>query len=123
MEEKRLGYLHKRRLIALKWLIMLLIGICTGLIAVFVDFAVKNLTKFKFRYVQDKLDSCLAEHCLYQPYLAWIGINMGMVLVSAVLILWEVNISKEFCLNIYLFLHSQLHVAQGFHKLNVILME
>jgi len=91
MEEKRLGYPHKRRLIILKWLIMLLIGIVTGLIAVFVDFSVKNLTKLKFRYVQNKLDLCLAEHCLFNPYLSWIGINMGLVLISAILILWEVN--------------------------------
>jgi chloride channel 6 len=93
MEEKRLGYQHKRRLIVLKWIIMLLIGVCTGLIAVFVDFSVKTLTKFKFSYVQIKLDSCLSEHCLFKPYLTWIGINMVMVLISALLIFWEVNIS------------------------------
>jgi len=92
MQEKRLGYEYKRRLIVLKWFIMLLIGICTGLIAVFVDFSVKKLTKFKFSYVQNKLDSCLLEHCLFQPYLIWIGINMFMVLMSGFLILWEVNI-------------------------------
>jgi chloride channel 6 len=73
---------------------MLFIGICTGLIAVFVDFSVKKLTKFKFSYVQNKLDLCLTEHCLFQPYLAWIGINMGLVLISAFLILWEVKILK-----------------------------
>lgn len=92
MEEKRLGYGHMRRLMILKWFIMLLIGICTGLIAVFVDVAVKNLTKFKFHYVQNKLDSCLAEHCLFIPYLSWIGINLLLVLISAVLVLWEVKI-------------------------------
>ncbi|CAF3295650.1 unnamed protein product [Rotaria socialis] len=89
MEEKRLGYQHTRRLVALKWLIMLLIGISTGLTAVFVDYTVKKLTKFKFSYVQNKLDYCLAEHCLFQPYLSWIGINMGMVLIAGFLILWE----------------------------------
>ncbi|CAF3399220.1 unnamed protein product [Rotaria sp. Silwood1] len=89
MEEKRLGYQHARRLIILKWLIMLLIGICTGLIAVFVDFTVKNLTKFKFSYVQNKLDTCLSEHCLFKPYLTWISINISMVLVAGFLILWE----------------------------------
>lgn len=92
MEEKRLGYPHKRRLMVIKWFIMLLIGITTGLIAVFVDFSVKNLTKIKFSYVQNRLDSCLAEHCLFQPYLAWIGINIAMVLVSGFLILWEVTV-------------------------------
>lgn len=92
MEEKHLGHAHKSRLMVIKWFIMLLIGICTGLIAVFVDFSVKNLTKLKFSYVQNKLDSCLAEHCLFQPYLTWIAINIGMVLVSGVLILWEVQI-------------------------------
>jgi chloride channel 7 len=92
MEEKRLGYPHRRRLIVLKWFIMLLIGICTGLIAVFVDFAVKKLTQFKFSYVQNKIDLCLAEHCLFQPYLAWIGINIALVLISALLVLWEVMI-------------------------------
>lgn len=91
MEEKRLGHAHRRRLVVLKWFIMLLIGICTGLTAVFVDFAVKNLTKFKFSYVQNKLDSCLSEHCLFQPYLAWIGINMAFVLVCSLLVLWEVT--------------------------------
>lgn len=91
MEEKRLGYEHKRRLIVLKWFIMLLIGICTGLIAVFVDFSVKMLTKFKFSYVQNKLDLCLTEHCLFKPYLTWIAINMSLVLISGLLILWEVN--------------------------------
>jgi len=93
MEEKRLGYPHQRRLMILKWLIMLLIGICTGLVAVLVDIAVKNLAKFKFSYVKNKLDYCLTEHCLFQPYLAWIGINIVFVLISAFLILWEV--SKE----------------------------
>ena len=95
MEEKRLGHAYKSRLMAIKWLIMLLIGICTGLIAVFVDFSVKSLTKLKFSYVQNKLDSCLAEHCLFRPYLAWIGINVAMVLVSGALILWEVSISTS----------------------------
>ncbi|CAF0877320.1 unnamed protein product [Rotaria sordida] len=89
MEEKRLGYQHTRRIVVLKWLIMLLIGICTGLIAVFVDFTVKNLTKFKFSYVQNKLETCLSEHCLFKPYLAWIGINISMVLIAGLLILWE----------------------------------
>lgn len=91
MEEKRLGYEHKRRLVILKWFIMLLIGICTGLIAVFVDFTVKNLTKFKFSYVQNKLDLCITEHCLFQPYLIWIGMNMLLVFISGMLILWEVK--------------------------------
>ena len=94
MEEKRLGYPHKRRLMVIKWFIMLLIGIITGLIAVFVDFSVKTLTKFKFTYVQNKLDSCLAEHCLFQPYLAWIAISIALVLVSGFLILWEVRVSS-----------------------------
>ncbi|CAF1294693.1 unnamed protein product [Adineta ricciae] len=89
MEEKRLGHQHRRRLVVLKWFIMLLIGICTGLIAVFVDFSVKNLTKFKFSFVQNKLDSCLSEHCLFKPYLTWIGINVAFVLVSSILVLWE----------------------------------
>ena len=91
MQEKRLGYEHKRRLIVLKWFIMLMIGIITGLIAVFVDFSVKHLSKLKFTYVQNTLDSCLANHCLFKPYLAWIGINIGMVLVAGFLILWEVS--------------------------------
>ncbi|CAF4115421.1 unnamed protein product [Adineta steineri] len=89
MEEKRLGHQHTRRLAVLKWVIMLLIGICTGLVAVFVDFAVKKLTKFKFSYVQNRLDTCLSEHCLFTPYLTWIAINMSFVLVSGLLILWE----------------------------------
>ncbi len=116
MEEKRLGYPHKRRLIVLKWFIMLLIGICTGLVAVFVDFSVKILTKFKFSYVQNKLDSCLTEHCLFVPYLSWIGINMLMVLISALLVLWEVNISIRKKNQVNLFSNSQLHVVQVFHK-------
>ena len=91
MEEKRLGYQFKRRLVVIKWLIMLMIGICTGLIAVFVDVSVKYLSRVKFSYVQTKLDSCLSEHCLFQPYLIWIAINMGFVLISALLILWEVS--------------------------------
>lgn len=124
MEEKRLGYQHARRLMVLKWVIMLLIGICTGLVAVFVDFCVKKLTKFKFSYVQNKLDSCLAEHCLYQPYLVWIAINVAMVLVASLLILWEVNIYFEDMkkrLNFILII-SPSHVVPVFHKLNVILM-
>jgi hypothetical protein len=122
MEEKRLGHHLKRRLIVLKWLIMLLIGICTGLIAVFVAFSVKSLTKFKFSYVQDKLDSCLAEHCLFNPYLTWIGINMSLVIIAALLILWEVNIfQSNQSINLFI-LNSQLHVVQVFLKLDVILM-
>jgi len=121
MEEKRLGHHLKRRLIVLKWLIMLLIGICTGLIAVFVAFSVKSLTKFKFSYVQDKLDSCLAEHCLFNPYLTWIGINMSLVIIAALLILWEVNIfQSNQSINLFI-LNSQLHVVQVFLKLDVIL--
>ena len=96
MEEKRLGHEHRRRLVVIKWFIMLLIGICTGLIAVFVDVSVKNLTKFKFNFVQNKLDSCLSEHCLIKPYLTWIGINVAFVLVSSILVLWEVILFHEF---------------------------
>lgn len=92
MEEKRLGYQHTRRLVVLKWFIMLLIGMITGLIAVLVDFTVKKLTSLKFTYVKNNLDYCLSEHCLFRPYLAWIGINMGLVIISGFLILWEVNI-------------------------------
>lgn len=115
MEDKRLGHEHQRRLMAIKWFIMLLIGICTGLIAVFVDFSVKNLTKLKFSYVQNKLDSCLAEHCLFRPYLAWIGINVAMVLVSGALILWEVRTST-LLIDRNLFSFSQRLVVQEFHK-------
>jgi hypothetical protein len=137
MEEKRLGYQHKRRLMVMKWMIMLLIGICTGLIAVVVDFSVKNLTRIKFSYVQTKLDSCLAEHCLFRPYLAWIVINVVMVLISGFLILWEVTIdvldvffrlfylfsfnnSKHVFLFFILIVHSRQHEAQAFHKSSAI---
>ena len=93
MEERRLGHEYSRRLVVLKWLIMLFIGIFTGLIAVFVDICVRIVSKFKFSYVQNDIDSCFAEHCLFKPYLTWMGINVGMVLISGFLILWEVTAS------------------------------
>lgn len=93
LEEKRLGYRHKHQLILIKWLIMMMIGVITGLIAVFVDFSVKKLSSMKLNYVQNSLDSCLSRHCLIRPYISWIGINVGMAFISGLLILWEVSSS------------------------------
>ncbi|CAF1162359.1 unnamed protein product [Didymodactylos carnosus] len=98
IEEKRLGYEYQRRIMFFKWLIsrlfvlncyLLIVGIIVGLIAVFIDVCVKKLTYFKYSYVQSRIDYCLSNHCLYAPYLTWIGINCISALVAALLIIWE----------------------------------
>jgi len=36
-----------------RWFVMLLVGVCTGLVAVIIDFSIEKLTEFKYGIISE----------------------------------------------------------------------
>ncbi|CAD1478227.1 unnamed protein product, partial [Heterotrigona itama] len=80
-EERKKGYKFVVKKNFARWFIFLLIGICTALIAGFVDISIEELTKLKYN-----VDQCVTKHCLWLPYLLWLALNFAPVLIGAILV-------------------------------------
>ncbi|KOX81276.1 H(+)/Cl(-) exchange transporter 7 [Melipona quadrifasciata] len=80
-EERKKGYKFVVKKNFARWFIFLLIGICTALIAGFVDISIEELTSLKYN-----VDQCVTKHCLWLPYLLWLALNFAPVLVGAILV-------------------------------------
>ncbi|XP_068983504.1 H(+)/Cl(-) exchange transporter 7 [Bombus flavifrons] len=85
-EERKKGYKFIVKKNFARWLIFLLIGICTALIAGFVDISIEELSNLKYGCLKLYVDQCVTTNCLWLPYLLWLAFNFAPVLIGAILV-------------------------------------
>ncbi|XP_073982659.1 chloride channel protein 7 [Rhodnius prolixus] len=85
-EERKKGYQFFVKKTMARWIIFLFIGVITALIAVCIDISIDKISSLKFKLIKEYIDHCMSEDCLYVPYLVWLGLNVGMVLVGSFLV-------------------------------------
>ncbi|XP_011346366.1 H(+)/Cl(-) exchange transporter 7 [Ooceraea biroi] len=85
-EERSKGYKFVVRKNFARWFIFLLIGICTALVACFVDISIEELSSLKYGWLKNYVDHCMVEGCLWLPYTMWLVLNIVPVLIGAVLV-------------------------------------
>ncbi|XP_034191535.1 chloride channel protein 7 [Osmia lignaria lignaria] len=85
-EERKKGYKFVVRKNFARWFIFLLIGICTALIAGFIDISIEELTGLKYGFLKIYVDRCVENNCLWLPYLIWLALNFAPVLIGAILV-------------------------------------
>lgn len=73
----------------IKWVITFLIGVCTGLVAFFIDTIVKLLSKSKLHLVDESIKSCVTGGCLVLPLAILVLFNAAFVLVASCLTAFE----------------------------------
>ncbi|XP_021372937.1 chloride transport protein 6-like [Mizuhopecten yessoensis] len=77
------------KLALVKWIVTFLVGFLTGMVALFIDFVVKKLTKLKFDTVEDSILQCSEDGCLVVPLLYLLLFNVGFVIVASCLVVIE----------------------------------
>ncbi|XP_005996630.1 H(+)/Cl(-) exchange transporter 6 [Latimeria chalumnae] len=72
-----------------KWILVFAIGVCTGLVGLFVDFFVRLFSQLKFKVVEKSVEECTERGCLALSLLELLGFNMTFVFLASVLCLIE----------------------------------
>ncbi|KZC11809.1 H(+)/Cl(-) exchange transporter 7 [Dufourea novaeangliae] len=85
-EERKKGYKFVVKKNFARWFIFLLIGICTALIASFVNISIEELSNIKYGYLKSYMDQCVLNSCLWLPYLIWLTLNLVPILIGAILV-------------------------------------
>lgn len=85
-EERKKGYKFVVKKNFARWFIFLLIGICTALIASFVNISIEELTHIKYGFLKTYVDKCVEDKCLWLPYLIWVVLNLVPVFIGAILV-------------------------------------
>ncbi|XP_043599053.1 H(+)/Cl(-) exchange transporter 7 isoform X3 [Bombus pyrosoma] len=85
-EERKKGYKFIVKKNFARWFIFLLIGICTALIAGFVNISIEELSNLKYGCLKLYVDQCVTTNCLWLPYLLWLALNFAPVLIGAILV-------------------------------------
>ncbi|XP_052820387.1 H(+)/Cl(-) exchange transporter 6-like [Mya arenaria] len=73
----------------IKWVITILIGLSTGMVAFFIDTIVKQLSKLKFHTVDQSIQLCSADGCLVVSLVIMVVINTGFVFIATCLTVYE----------------------------------
>lgn len=66
-----------------RWLVCVIIGILTGIIAVAIELSIHTITHFKMAKLSDSIQYCANRGCLLQPMFMWIGFNAAFVMASS----------------------------------------
>ncbi|XP_071500518.1 H(+)/Cl(-) exchange transporter 7-like [Diadema antillarum] len=69
-----------------RWFVMLLTGMLTGLIAVFIDITIKLLSKWKYSTIQGLFSGRMEDAYMMKPFGAWLGIGIGFVFIASFLV-------------------------------------
>ncbi|XP_012271787.1 H(+)/Cl(-) exchange transporter 7 [Orussus abietinus] len=85
-EQRKKGYKFIVKKNLARWLIFLLIGICTALTACFVDISIEVLSTFKYGLLKTYMDLCVVNSCLWLPLLMWLTMNLVPVLIGSILV-------------------------------------
>ncbi|XP_062611113.1 H(+)/Cl(-) exchange transporter 7-like [Saccostrea cucullata] len=83
MEEKKKSVRDIVVIEMLRWLVMLFVGVLTGLVASLIDYCVIKSTDLKFSIIKKYIDKCVDDQCMEIPLFVWAGINGGLVFVAA----------------------------------------
>ncbi|XP_072047747.1 H(+)/Cl(-) exchange transporter 6-like [Amphiura filiformis] len=78
-----------RHLELFRWIVTFSIGICTGLVAVFIDYFVRLLSKLKFGTVEDSILQCSQDGCLVISLLIIVAIDAAFVFIASSLVAIE----------------------------------
>ncbi|XP_043355966.1 chloride transport protein 6 isoform X3 [Dermochelys coriacea] len=78
-----------RRYEAVKWVMVFAIGVCTGLVGLFVDFFVRLFSQLKFHVVQTSVEECSEKGCLAMSLLELLGFNLTFIFLASLLVLIE----------------------------------
>ncbi|XP_078488881.1 H(+)/Cl(-) exchange transporter 7-like isoform X2 [Ciona intestinalis] len=68
-----------------RWIICMLIGIMTGIVAVIINICILELTAVKMHVVEQAIIHCVKNRCLFVPLVLWIAINVVLVTVASLL--------------------------------------
>nr|XP_034974731.1 chloride transport protein 6 [Zootoca vivipara] len=72
---------------AVKWMVVFAIGVCTGMVGLFVDFFVRLFSRLKFHIVQNSVEECSEKGCLAVSLLELLGFNLTFVFLASLLVL------------------------------------
>ncbi|KAM3824064.1 H(+)/Cl(-) exchange transporter 6 [Vipera latastei] len=76
-----------RRYEAVKWMMVFAIGVCTGMVGLFVDFFVRLFTRFKFHVVQNSVEDCSEKGCLAVSLLELLAFNLAFIFLASLFVL------------------------------------
>lgn len=71
-----------------RWVIMLIIGVLTALVAVGIDISIEELSSWKYKMIKRQLDLCLDTRCLALPYCMWVGLNCAFVFLATLMVVY-----------------------------------
>ncbi|CAH1780242.1 unnamed protein product [Owenia fusiformis] len=69
-----------------RWLVMLMIGIGTALVATIIEICIEYITEYKFLALKKLFDFCRTYSCLAVPLLAWVAFNALVVAAGSALV-------------------------------------
>ncbi|KAF5271224.1 hypothetical protein FQA39_LY08231 [Lamprigera yunnana] len=85
-EERKKGCKYITRKNVERWIIFLLIGVCTALIACVIDIAIEQLSQIKYKSLSKCVDKYIIVGKLYIPYFLYILYNVVPVFIGATLV-------------------------------------
>lgn len=68
-----------------RWLVCIIVGILTGMIAVAIELSIHTLTHFKMAKLRNSIQYCVNNGCLLQPMFLWILFNASIVALSSII--------------------------------------
>ncbi|KAJ6641311.1 H(+)/Cl(-) exchange transporter 7 [Pseudolycoriella hygida] len=69
-----------------RWLVFILIGVCTGITACFIDVIIEVTSTYKYNYLKDSVDYNVIKGDLYAPYLFYVLTNIVPVALGSILV-------------------------------------
>ncbi|XP_015192529.1 H(+)/Cl(-) exchange transporter 6 isoform X1 [Lepisosteus oculatus] len=78
-----------RKYEAVKWMVVFAIGVCTGLVGLFVDYFVRLFSQIKLNLVGKSVEECSEKGCLALSLLELLAFNMTFIFFASVLVLIE----------------------------------
>ncbi|XP_069998850.1 H(+)/Cl(-) exchange transporter 7 isoform X2 [Penaeus vannamei] len=84
-EERTKGYTFIVKKDAARWLVVLITGVLTALVACAIDITIEWLSKFKYSWLKQYTDEGVENDTLAIPFFLWGALNVGPVLIAAFL--------------------------------------
>ncbi|XP_070580621.1 H(+)/Cl(-) exchange transporter 7-like [Ptychodera flava] len=71
-----------------RWIVMLLIGVLTALVACFINICIDQLSSFKYSTIRRFTQYCRDKDCMEQPFMIWNGFNALFVMLAALMVVF-----------------------------------
>lgn len=84
-EERKKGYPFVMKKDAMRWLVVMMIGILTALLACVIDICIRELSKFKYSWLKKYTDEGVIYGTLAIAFFLWAALNVGPVLVAGLM--------------------------------------